>query len=374
MNSICHVLSGHKRFDTRIFSKQCKSLVEFGYEVCILTNDNLPNEVVDKISIVSCLSNNTNRIQEILNAKKTFLKPALRLYADIYQLHGPELIPLGIALKRRNKIVFYDAHEDLPRQILEKEWIPKLFRKPLSLIIELYFRFTLYKFDEIITVSPHIIERLKLISNSVNLITNYPIIDNTTFFDLNSYKQRENILCYSGTVYNDSNQEYILQAISNIKHVKYNIVGHLEKNYQNKLSKYKSWEKVNFLGKISKYELTEFYNKAIVGMSIFNYSANLGYKKGTLGINKLFEYMAAGLPIICTDFDLWKEIIDKYECGLYVKPNCSEQIVTAINFLLNNKEKAYEMGQNGMKAVIREYNWGTQEKIYVNLFCKYDKK
>ena len=45
----------------------------------------------------------------------------------------------------------------------------------------------------------------------------------------------------------------------------------------------------------------------------------MGYKKGTLGNNKIFEYMYYGLPIICTDFDLWKEIIDKYKCGIYVK-------------------------------------------------------
>jgi len=82
--------------------------------------------------------------------------------------------------------------------------------------------------------------------------------------------------------------------------------------------------------------------------------------------------MEAGLPIICTDFDLWKEIIDKYNCGIYVQPNDIEGIKNAICYLINNKKEAYEMGQNGRKAVLLEYNWETQEKEYLKIFKKYN--
>ena len=104
-----------------------------------------------------------------------------------------------------------------------------------------------------------------------------------------------------------------------------------------------------------------------------DYKLNLGYRRGTYAVNKIFEYMEAGLPIICTDYDLWKEIVDKYDCGICVEPNNAKQIEEAIQFLISNKEKAYQMGQNGRKAVLLEYNWNTQEKEYLRIFRKYDK-
>ena len=105
-------------------------------------------------------------------------------------------------------------------------------------------------------------------------------------------------------------------------------------------------------------------------MAIFDYSPNLGYKTGSLGVNKFFEYMLFGLPIICTDFDLWKEIVNKYKCGICVEPRDVKQIKDAILYLINNKEEAYNMGQNGRKAVLEEYNWDTQKKVYLDLYSK----
>jgi glycosyltransferase involved in cell wall biosynthesis len=65
---------------------------------------------------------------------------------------------------------------------------------------------------------------------------------------------------------------------------------------------------------------------------------------------------------------LWKLIIDKYNCGIYVEPQNTNQIRDALNFLLTNPEKAYEMGQNGRKAVMQEYNWEKEEISYIEIF------
>ena len=89
---------------------------------------------------------------------------------------------------------------------------------------------------------------------------------------------------------------------------------------------------------------------------------------GTLGNTKLFEFMEAKLPVICSNYLLWKEIIDKYECGLYVDPNNVDEIRNAIEFIINNPEKAQKMGENGRQAVLNEFNWDTQEKVLIELY------
>ena len=82
----------------------------------------------------------------------------------------------------------------------------------------------------------------------------------------------------------------------------------------------------------------------------------------------MFEYMSSGIPVICTKFDLWKDIIDKYDCGICVDPYSDKEIRDAVKTLKNNPEKRLRMGKNGVKAVLQEYNWNTQEKELFNLY------
>lgn len=369
---VCHVISGYFRNDARIFQRQCKSILKAGYEVSILTNDDGPKEILDEINIYPCGRFWKNRIKIILFAKYQFIEKAIEIDADIYQLHSPELIPLGLELKRRGKIIIYDAHEDLPKHILEKDWIPPFLRKPISLIIDAYMKRALKKYDEIISPHSHVIDYLVNVNKNVTLITNFAKFDYSNNYDLSHYLSRDNSICYSGTVYLHSNQEFILDAISNINNLKYQIVGFIDKNHKKRLSEMKGFEKLIFLDRIPWEELNNFYSKSLIGMVVIDYKLNLGNKKGTYAVNKIFEYMQAGLPIICTDYDLWKEIIEKYDCGICVVPNNANQIEEAIRFLINNKERAYKMGQNGRKAVLVEYNWEAVEKKYIEIFRKYN--
>ncbi len=98
------------------------------------------------------------------------------------------------------------------------------------------------------------------------------------------------------------------------------------------------------------------------------YSPNVGYKRGTLGVLKIFEYMMVGIPVICTDFELWKEIVEGNNCGICVNPYDSIELVKAINYLLENKDIAKQMGDNGKKAVVEKYNWSTQEKVLLDMY------
>ena len=231
----------------------------------------------------------------------------------------------------------------------------------------------LKNYNEIISPHHHVVEKLELINANTTLITNFAKVGSLINYDLSHYLNRQNSICYSGTVYSSSNQEFILEAISNINNLKYQIVGFIGENYKKQLSERKGFEKLQFLGRIPFEELDDFYSKSLIGMVIMDYRLNLGYRRGTYAVNKIFEYMQAGLPIICTDYDLFKEIVDKYDCGICVEPHNAKQIEAAIQFLISNKEKAYQMGKNGRKAVLQEYNWSTQEKEYLKIIKKYNK-
>ena len=78
--------------------------------------------------------------------------------------------------------------------------------------------------------------------------------------------------------------------------------------------------------------------------------------------NKLFEYMAAGLPVICSDEPLWVSEVESVNAGICVNPLDVKAVREAIVKLLTNRELAQQMGRNGRKAVETKYSWQREAK------------
>lgn len=367
MTSVCHVISGYFRNDARVFLRQCKSLHRHGFDVSILTNDGDLDEMLEGIRIVSC-GEPWSRAKTLLRAKRQFLCKALEIDADIYQLHSPELLPLGLALKKAGKRVVYDAHEDMPRHILEKEWLPAVTRNAISIAFEKYMLHALRSYDGIISPHSHVIADFQKSLGKGILIPNFPLVGSNWRFTSEDYAAREKVICYSGTVYAYSNQEETVEALSRLGPVQYRIAGYIDPDHAARLKAMTGGDKVAVLGRLSRPDLHQFYRDARAGAVIYDYKLNLGDRLGSYGTNKVFEYMEAGLPFICTDYILWKDIVDRYDCGICVSPGKPEEIAAAIDYLLEDGERAYHMGQNGRRAVLEEFNWASEEKKYIELF------
>lgn len=355
MNKICHITSLHNRYSTRIFYKQCNSLSNNGYDVTLLVNDAMDDEIKNKIKIISTKFSPKNRKQLFIDSKKIILKKALEINADIYQLHDPDLLLIGKKLKKRGKKVIFDSHEDVPELILDKEWIPKILRRIISNLYRVYEKVILHTFDGVISVTPNIVDRLKRINENTIMITNYPIVD--TYKNINRNPKRN--ICFAGGLSRQWCHEEIISAIEKIEDMKYILAGKCSKEYLDKLKSLPGWEKVEYKGFLSHEEVLDIYSMSLVGISL-NF-ANQIKNEGTLGNNKLFEYMAAGLPVICTNYRIWKEIVEGNNCGICINPKDILAIKKAIQYILDNPKDAEKMGENGKKASINKYNWQTQE-------------
>jgi glycosyltransferase involved in cell wall biosynthesis len=263
-------------------------------------------------------------------------------------------------------------HENFPRQILHKEWISKLLRKILSYLLNQYLKRTLKKYDAVLGVSPNMkefLEEYKL--KEVKIIANYPLVEKFPIprIDFETYSVRAKNFCYVGTINREWKNEYIIQATGELNFTLL-LAGDCAQEYLENLKIHKQWGNVNFYGRILFNEVENIFNQSIGSLVLIDYVPNCNYKIGTLGINKLFENMKAGLPVICTDFVLWREIIDRYKCGIYVNPNDYEQIKNAIKYIIDHPREAYEMGQNGITAVETEFNWNRQREIYLEVYKK----
>lgn len=361
---VCHITSAHNRYDVRIFVKECVSLANNGYNVTLIVNDTNLDEIKDGVKIVSTKFKPKNRIERFLNSKKLLFNKAVEVDADIYHLHDPDLLPLGNKLKEMGKKVIFDSHENVPDQIMDKPWIPKRLRGTVSRVYSLYEGSSLKNYDAVISVTPHIVKRLLKINPNTVMVTNYPVIKSSDTIN----NKNSNNICFAGGVTEQYHHENIISAIESIHNVKYILAGNSTEEYLRRLKSLPGWSKVEYLGFIPHCQVEKMYGQSTIGMAL-HYS-NQAKIEGTLGVIKLFEFMAAGLPVICTDYRLWKEIVEGNNCGICINPKNVGEITEAIRYILNNPEEAKKMGENGRKAVIKKYNWGTQEKVLLDLYGK----
>lgn len=361
---VCHVTSVHFRYDVRIFHKECRSLANNGFEVTLLVNDNLHDENVNGVNIISTQLKPNNRFDRIVKSKRYIRQKMIDINAEVYHFHDPELLPEAYWIKKKGKKVIFDFHEDVSQQILYKTWIPKKIRKIISAIYKQYEKGKAKEFDALITVTPKFVERLKLVNPNTIMITNYPIIKEKTV-DVQIPKKKA--ICFAGGISPQWNHENIIKAIETIDDIEYILAGSGSTEYIEKLKGLKGWNKVRYLGKISHEKVENIYCESMIGMTLLSNNTQVG-DEGTLGNTKIFEFMEAGLPVICSNNKLWKEIVENHACGLAIDPNRINEIKEAIEFLVKNYQEATLMGENGRKAIASVYNWNSQEKELLNLY------
>lgn len=362
--------SAHPNLDKRIFYKECVSLSKAGYETYIIAQGDTFEKQGVKIIGIPLVKR--GRIERMIKAAYRVYKEAVKLNADVYHIHDPELLPYAGKLKKKGKVVIFDSHEDFFTIAEVSHYIPKIFRKLISIVIAKYLGRVCGKLDVIISVTPHICDKYRKYNKNTYMITNYPVITNeiTDQSELSSDKA----IVFAGIIGGSGNHEKIINAIEKMENVRYILCGPGEKTYMDKLKQLEGWKYVDYKGHVRYEVVKSILKKSRAGIHILKPNITTGYNIGSLGNTKIYEYMRAGLPVICTNFELWRNIINEYKCGICVNPQDEKNIYDAIKCLTNNYELACEMGKNAKRAVIEKYNWNTQEKVLLEIYSNMEKK
>ena len=365
---LVHITTVHTRRDVRIFLKEAKSLRELRREVILIVADDLGDEPADTHGVRFVdIGRPKNRLARAAQCTVPIFKAVRKLKPAIVHFHDPELIPVGLALKTFGYTVIYDVHEDVPQQILTKHWIPRPLRWTVSKAVAAIEFVAKRSFDAFVTATPHIASKFP--HARAIAIQNYPIPDELLPAQAGEYRTRPPHVVYAGGVTEQRGGRKMVEAMtlvsSRLPNARLTWAGlFVPAAYERELRGLQGWQAVDYHGLVDRTALAELFGRARAGLVVFQPSPNHIESQP----NKLFEYMAAGMPVVASDFPLWREIVENAGCGLLVDPEKPAAIADAITWLLEHPVEAEAMGRRGQVAVNEIYNWPSEAKKLTNLY------
>lgn len=365
--SICHLTSVHQASDIRIFHKECVSLAEHGFNVFLISAGAIDEEKKG-VKIVGVKKNNSRLGRMFFTVWRVY-KKALEVNADVYHFHDPELMLVALLLKQKGKKVIYDVHEDVPKQILNKHWISKPLRLLISVVYKKLENFCAARYTAVVTATPSIKTRFTDFNIQAYTVNNFPFLN-----ELKSEKKADlkdnstiNYVCYLGGISEVRGITFLVKAMALLDNCKLIMAGKCSpENYYNDLQHLEGWQNVIYKGLVQRNELSEILAQSKAGIVTFLPIPNHIDAQP----NKMFEYMSSGVPVISSDFPLWREIILGNNCGMCVDPTSPKAIAEAIQYIIDNSENAKEMGINGLKSVTEKYNWENERKKLFEVYNK----
>lgn len=357
---IVHISYTHRYDDIRIYEKECKSLRKKGYEVIHIASNkivDLPENIELEVPVKIIKLKKTGRYKVVSEYLKDVQKEIDIIKPEICHLHDWQLLPLIPKLRKKYKVIF-DSHEDFPAYLSTDMFklIPQRVKVKGFSIIESFF---VKKATWVVTANRYIELQLKKMHKNVVAIKNYPIVFENVEENFSKKK-----FCYIGGIGDNLGGEVIAKGIRDLD-AKISLVGKTNNDYLAKMNLL-SKNKVEDLGFRSKKEVRKVVKESKAGLVVYLPHPNCIHALP----NKMFEYLEASVPIICSDFPDWKEMLEKWNCCIFVNPYNEDEVKAAMQFFLNHPHEAKRMGENGRKAIEDEFNWNKEEEKLFSLYQK----
>lgn len=354
---VVHLTTAHRPTDNRIFRKECVGLKSAGFDVHVVAQ--APGDsVVDDIPI-HALPQRSSRLARMVTGPVDALRTLATVKPALVHIHDPELIPLGMIWKLFSRgIVIFDAHEDLPKQVQGKPYLPDWSRPVVAAFARLLEQAADSTFDAVVAATPSIARNF---SNArTTLVQNYPWLRD--FPEQTPYESAPvGTFSYVGGASKERGALEMVRAAE--QHEPPFHITTAGPATEDALTLLQNASNVTHLGVRPVAEVPGIVSGAQVGLVLFHALPNHMECQPT----KLFEYMAAGRPFIASDLPYWREMLGRHDCGVFVDPTDVDGITAAMDELVSDPGMASRLGRNGRQAVEGNFCFEQEQKSLVRL-------
>jgi len=373
MKMVVSIVLNNFKNDSRVL-KEAISLQNGGYDIRVIAIheeplrefDTISNIPVHRIKVKSKEWSKRKFIQLIKYFE--FIYRTVKEYRDVDIFHCNDLntLPIGVIVKKffnKNAKIVYDAHE-YETEIFGLKGIQKKVIKSLEKTFIKYV-------DKTITVSDRIAKEYVRLYNieKPSLVLNTPsykeIEKKNIFRKVFGIGKEQTIFLYQGSISGGRGIEILLETFKKLSKENRNIVivfigyGEFSNLVQEASERYQN---IYFHEAVSPQVLLKYTSSADFGISTIEDSC-LSYRYCLP--NKMFEYIMAEIPLIVSNLDEMRNLVESNGIGIVAQDNTSNGLKEAIKEAIGlDKEKLKKNIQN----LKRVYNWEEQEKILLQLY------
>ncbi len=367
--SVVHITTAHQLDDVRIYHREAKLIAPYFKKVyvCASGTGNLGG-----VEFLSWGENRPISRKERIKSVTGVIARIKDLKPDIIHFHDPEFLLSIKQLRNIGEKIVYDIHEYYSGTLYEnsgggaKGFLAKK-------LYEYYEWRAMKLIDGIVTVTPQLVQNYEKFNKPIALLRNFPdsqkIIQKLSNSKIDISKHK---LLYSGSLEQKSLYP-LADAIKNLESKYSDLTVTLIGDFKDQTEKekiYSYWKnagvfnKLNQIGRMSRENFINSLKEYSVGLVLFWPTLNAQVALP----NKLFEYMAASLPVIVPDLPNQREVVKKYKCGAICNTSDALSIAKAIDEILSVEDEAVKMGLRGRESCLKEYN---AEKEIFNLLDLY---
>jgi glycosyltransferase involved in cell wall biosynthesis len=364
---IVHVATGHRPQDPRIHGRECRTLVAAGYDVVLVTPSPGPVDPADLDGVrVVPLPVPRHRAGRLLLTPFRAWRAARRQAADAFHIHDANLLPGAALLGARHRTVVYDAHEDVLLTVRDRAWLPSPLRRPVAALARLVERVAVRQCAAVVCAEPATAFRFPPAKTTV--LANYPVVTGSAPVDPPS--GRPPVGVYVGDLNRQRGARELVDAVGLVPpelDARLALAGRISGHgLMDELAARPGWSRVDFAGWLPPAAARDLVASARFGVVTFHATPS---QMATQPV-KLFEYLAAGLPVIVSDFPLWRELLGSPPAGLFVDPTDPTAIADAMTWVLRHPDEADEMGARGRRAVLERFRWDREAPRLLALYAR----
>jgi glycosyltransferase involved in cell wall biosynthesis len=352
---VCVITTIHRDFDNRIYLRQINSLLDAGMTVCIVAPWDFAKRTRDDYGFIATRFP-PSRLSRVAHGWRTY-KAAKTIEASVYIFHDNDFLPWGWLLKRRHRgSVVYDAHENIPEDIrYGKDWIPRILRRPLSVVFRFVEERIVKRLGETIVAVPNLARRFEAVGARAVLVRNF------SSFSIPPGFRNDRAILYTGDLTRDYGVSNLLAIGREMKRRRVSAPLRIIDRFREQAELRRSFMQsvrdehlaIEFLDAVPAERMPDILTKGLIGLSPI---PNLPNKSLALP-TKIFEYFAFGLVVLASDIAGTRDVMHNGEFGYLLKDSDIGAWVDAIQELLANPDLVRLYQERGREAARKDFNW-----------------